>query len=69
MITYYCNDCGKGTEVVSGKVTKCKCGKVFGMSGKISDNINMRNTLAHTTKIEFSESTVEESVKKMNANK
>lgn len=69
MRIYYCNHCGNGTEVVSGKVTECECGKVFGMSNKLSSYINMRNTLAHTTKIEFSETTVEESVKKMNASK
>tara|TARA_R100000655_G_C2944704_1_gene186285 strand:- start:51 stop:260 length:210 start_codon:yes stop_codon:yes gene_type:complete len=65
MRTYYCSDCGKGTDVVSGKITKCKCGKVFGIAGKVSDYINMRNTLSGTTKIEFSESTVADSVKKM----
>ena len=44
---------------------KCsKCGTAFGES-KISNYINMRNTLSNTTKIEFSESTVKESMKKM----
>ena len=66
MRIYYCQ-CGTRTEVSANEMKECTCGKVFGTSGKISDYINMRNTLAHTTKIEFSESTVDESVKKMKA--
>ena len=69
MRTYYCK-CGGKSEDTDKGIRQCnECEKVFGVSGKISDYINMRNTLAHTTKIEFSESTVEDSVKKMNANK
>ena len=68
MRIYYC-ECGGKSKDTKGMLQCNKCEKLFGVSGKISDYINMRNTLAHTTKIEFSESTVEDSVKKMNANK
>ena len=68
MRIYYC-ECGGKSKDTKGILQCNECEKLFGVSGKISDYINMRNTLAHTTKIEFSESTVEESVKRMNANK
>ena len=64
MRIYYCQ-CGKRTEVNSGESNECKCGKIFGASGKISDYIYMRNTLSGTTKIEFSESSMDESISKM----
>ena len=64
MRTYYCI-CGNKSESIPGKITECECGKVFGTSSSISNYINMRNTLSSTTKIEFNESTVAESVKKM----
>lgn len=64
MRIYYCQ-CGGRTEESEVSASKCsKCGNTFGASN-ISNYINMRNTLAHTTKIEFSESTVEKSMKKM----
>ena len=64
MKTYYCQ-CGGRTEVPNGKAKKCnECERTFG-TPKMSNYINMRRTLAHTTKIEFSESTVEKSMKKM----
>ena len=68
MRIYYCK-CGKRTEVPNGDIKQCKCGKVFGSEAKISDHINMRKTLSGTTKMEFNTTTVDESVKRMNANK
>ena len=65
MRTYYCI-CGNSAESVPGKITECKCGKVFGITGKISDHINMRNTWSATTKVEFNTTTMEESIGKMN---
>ena len=64
MRTFYC-ECGGKAEEISGKPTKCKCGKIFGISGNISDYINMRNTPSGNTKIEFSHQTQEETVKKL----
>ena len=65
MRIYYCS-CGIRTEVPKGVVKECKCGKIFGTSGKISNYINMRNSpLSGTTKMEVSYSTVEESANKM----
>tara|TARA_R100001082_G_scaffold99170_1_gene67774 strand:- start:7420 stop:7620 length:201 start_codon:yes stop_codon:yes gene_type:complete len=64
MRIYYCS-CGIRTEVPKGVVKECECGKVFGTSGKISNYINMRNTLSGTTKMEFSTTTIDESIKTM----
>ena len=66
MRTYYCI-CGNSTESILGKITECKCGKVFGVTGKISDHINMRNTWSGTTKVEFSQTTIDEDIKQRNA--
>jgi hypothetical protein len=64
MRIYYCQ-CGIRTEVPKGVIKECNCGKVFGTSDKISDYINMRNTLSGTTKMEFNETTIDESIKNM----
>ena len=68
MRTYYCK-CGISTEVSNGDIKQCKCGNVFGSGYKASHYINMRNTLSGTTKMEFNTTTVDESVKRMNASK
>ena len=69
MRTYYCK-CGGKSEDTDKGIRQCnECEKVFGVSGKISDYINMRKTLSGTTKMEFNTTTVDESVKRMNANK
>ena len=67
MRIYYCSDCGGNAEVVPGKVTECKCGKIFGSTGKISDRINMRNTWSGTTQVEFSQKTMDEDIAERNA--
>ena len=66
MRIYYCSDCGGNAEVVPGKVTKCKCGKIFGATGKVSDHINMRTTWSGQTKVEFSQTTIDEDIKQRN---
>ena len=66
MRTYYC-DCGSSVEVIPEKLPKCKCGKVFGNSGRISDHINMRNTWSGQTKVEFSQTTIDKDIAERNA--
>ena len=66
MRIYYC-ECGEKTEVSKGEIKQCKCDKVFGTSGKISDHINMRTTWSNTTKVEFSQTTIDEDIKQRNA--
>ena len=63
---YYCQ-CGVRTIVPKGVVEQCECGKVFGTSGKISDYINMRNTWSGTTKVELSQTTIDNDIKQRNS--
>jgi hypothetical protein len=66
MRTYYCK-CGETVEVIKHVVKQCDCGKLFGAGGKISDHINMRNTWSGTTKVEFSQKTIDEDIAERNA--
>ena len=59
MRTYYCEDCEKCVDIDMKKLPECKCGKIFGVSGNISDYINMRNTWSGQTKVEFSTTTMD----------
>ena len=66
MRIYYCQ-CGVRTEVPNDKARQCKCGKVFGTNSKISDYINMRTTWSGQTKVEFSQTTMDEDIKQRNS--
>ena len=66
MRVYYC-ECGVRTEVPVNKVKQCKCGKVFGSAYKVSNHINMRKTWSGQTKVEFSQTTIDEDIKQRNA--
>ena len=63
--TYWCGKCDKCVTFDKKEMPKCKCGKIFGVSGNISNYINMRKTPSGTTKIEFSEISAEESYKRL----
>ena len=65
MRIYYCQ-CGERTEVQTNEVKECSCGKVFGTSGNIFDNINMRTTWSGQTKVEFSQTTMDEDIAERN---
>ena len=66
MRIYYC-ECGTRTEVPKEEIKQCKCGRVFGSMSKISDGINMRTTWSGQTKVEFSQTTIDEDIKQRNA--
>lgn len=66
MRIYYCSKCSEKTEVPKNVVKQCKCGNVFGTTGKISDHINMRNTLSGTTKMEFTQTTMDADIAERN---
>ena len=66
MRTYFC-ECGGKVEVIKHVVGECKCGKLFGVgNSKISNGINMRKTWSSQTKVEFSQTTMDEDIKKRN---
>ena len=66
MRTYYC-ECGERVEVVKDTILDCKCGKSFGMNGKISNYINMRTTWSGQTQVEFSQTTMDKDIAERNA--
>jgi|TARA_R100000084_G_C4605248_1_gene125253 uncharacterized Zn finger protein len=66
MRIYYCSKCSRKTEVPKNTTKQCKCGKVFGSSSKISDHINMRTTLSGTTKMEFTQTTMDADIAERN---
>ena len=68
MRTYYCI-CGNKAEEIPGKITECKCGKILGGGGKISNHINMRTTWSGQTQIEFNTTTIDKSIAAMNKGK
>ena len=66
MRTYYF-ECGSKVEVIQNVVGECKCGKLFGVgNSKVSNGINMRKTWSGTTKVEFSQTTIDEDIKERN---
>ena len=65
MITYFC-DCGGKVTTEKEKPKKCDCGKVFGGGSSHLDYINMNKTWSRTTKVEFSTTTMDESIRKIN---
>ena len=56
--TFYCESCKKCITFDMKELSKCKCGKIFGITGNISDYINMRKTWSGQTKVEFSQTTI-----------
>ena len=68
MRTYFCI-CGNTAEEIPGKITKCECGKILSGGGKVSNHINMRTTWSGQTQVEFSQTTIDEDIKRRNGGK
>ena len=66
MRTYHCKECDKLVDIDIKVSNQCKCGHTFGASGNISDYINMRTTWSGQTKVEFSQTTIDEDIKERN---
>ena len=64
--TFYCKSCEKCVTFNAKELPECKCGKIFGATGNISDYINMRKTWSGQTKVEFSQTTIDEDIKQRN---
>ena len=66
--TYYCKQCKKCVDFKKNDIPECKCGRIFGVTGNISDSINMRrNKWSSQTKVEFSQTTIEQDIKDRNS--
>jgi hypothetical protein len=66
MRIYYCQ-CGNKVETIKNVVKQCECGELYGMKGKISNYINMRKTWSGTTKVEFSQTTMDKDIAERNS--
>ena len=66
MRTYWCDICEKCVDIDMKVSSECKCGKIFGVNFKTSNHVNMRNTWSGQTKIEFSETTIDEDIAQRN---
>jgi len=65
MRIYYCK-CGKSKEASVDELAICDCGHIFGTSLNNSKNyVNMRTTWSGTTKMEFRETTMADSMTDM----
>ena len=67
MRTYWCNDCEKCVDIDMKVSSECKCGHVFGLNFKTSNHVNMRTTWSGQTKVEFSQTTIDEDIAERNS--
>ena len=65
-ITLYCHKCGTKSEFENKKDMHCPCGYSIEKRNRASDHVNMRTTWSGTTKIEFSNTTMEEDIVRRN---
>ena len=69
MILFYCHKCGAKNEFEKKADMRCDCGHYVKDHDDTRNHVNMRKTWSGTTKVEFNETTIDESVKKMRSNK
>ena len=65
-IIFYCYKCGKKGEFEKKADMRCECGHYVRDKEDLGNNINMRKTWSGQTKVEFNETTIEDSIKRMN---
>ena len=61
-----CHRCNKKTECETKAQMKCDCGHYVEKRNNTKDHVNMRTTWSGTTKIEFSNTTMEEDIVQRN---
>ena len=62
MIIFICNKCNTKVECETKAEMKCDCGYYVKKRNNTKDHVNMRNTWSGTTKVEFSETTMEQDI-------
>ena len=65
-IIFYCHKCGQKGEFETKKDMQCDCGHYVKERGRASDHVNMRTTWSGTTKVEFSQTTMEQDIAERN---
>tara|TARA_R110000824_G_scaffold193041_2_gene375387 strand:+ start:703 stop:915 length:213 start_codon:yes stop_codon:yes gene_type:complete len=68
MRTYYCENCKEMVDIDIKVSFDCsnKCGKTFGYNFNPSKYINMRKTWSGQTKVEFSQTTIDQDIAERN---
>ena len=67
MRTYWCDKCEKCVDIDMKVSSECKCGKVFGNNFRTSNHVNMRTTWSGQTKVEFSQTTMDQDIADRNS--
>ena len=65
-IIFYCHRCEQKREFENKKQMKCNCGNYINKRNNAKDHVNMRTTWSGTTKVEFSNTTMEEDIAQRN---
>ena len=65
-IIFFCHKCNTRVECETKAEMKCDCGNYIKKRNNTKDHVNMRTTWSGTTQVEFTETTVDESIKRMN---
>ena len=65
-IIFFCHKCNKKIECETKAQMKCSCGYYIEKRNNTKDHVNIRTTWSGTTKIEFSNTTIEEDIAQRN---
>ena len=68
-IIFYCHKCNTRVECETKAEMKCDCGHYVKKRNNAKDHVNMHTTWSGTTQVEFSETTIEDSIAKMRNNR
>ena len=66
MILFYCHKCGEKNEFASKKEMRCDCGNHVKDHNDSRNYVNMRKTWSGQTKVEFSQTTMDEDIANRN---
>ena len=65
-IIFFCHRCNSKIECKTKSQMVCDCGHYVKKHNNTKDHVNMRTTWSGTTKIEFSNTTIEEDINRRN---
>ena len=66
MILFYCHKCGEKNEFATKKEMRCDCGNYVKNHDDTRNHVNMRKTWSGQTKVEFSQTTMDEDIANRN---
>ena len=66
MILFYCHKCGEKNEFATKKEMRCDCGNYVKNHDDTRNYVNMRKSWSGQTKVEFSQTTMDEDIANRN---